>query len=412
MSYSQIFIWVILEMALLFGIVFSISMASNKNALWKYLGGVLLSSILLSASSFFQTNEPVSTSLNIVIAFVVIKIITGFKLDKIVVLYSFSLSIMYAFQMLSVTALSIIIPMFDKSFIHGVYSSVLSIILIMLVLKFLPIRSAFEKVINGNRWVRIAVINAFIVYYLLVMLWYMNFSGFLESIISVTLIISVLLAIDILLIKEVFEKQIIKQKMEMYDTYLPIVEEMIEEIRNKQHDYHNHLQALEGIDLIDDYKRELEMNNPWQKLLPIDNKLLMAFLFSKYTLAQKKNIHINYKIKNHLLVTKYTDYELIEVLGILMDNALEAVLRYEKEDFDVLIDYVDNKTVVEVSNESPYIDAKAIGQMFERKYSSKESDDHGIGLPKLEKVLKKNNDTIVVHYDITWGKIVFRVGLS
>lgn len=412
MSYSQVFVLVLFEMFVLFGIVYRISMDLKNNFLAKCIMGVLVSSILLTTSNYFQSNGAISTSINIVIAFTVIKFITGYKLDKIIVLYTFSLSAMYFLQLLSMIVLKVLMPEFNMTFKYGLYAAVLTFLLLFIVFKFLPIKRIFNEIIEGNRWVRIAVINAFVVYYLIVMLWYNNFTGFLESIIAVLMIMSVLFGVNVLLVKELFEKQIIKQRMELFDTYLPIVEEMIEEIRNKQHDYHNHLQALEGINMFDDYRDELMEDNPWNKLLHMDNKLLMAFLFSKYNLAHKQDVHINFKIKNNLVKTSYTDFELIELLGILMDNALEAVLRTGYDAFDLLIDYVDGKTIVEIANESPFIDSKDIRNMFERKISSKGTDDHGIGLPKLEKILKKNNDTIVVHYDITKGKIVFRVELS
>lgn len=416
MSFRELLVLGFIDMSMLFYLIFEISMEHNKKGYSKALICAVAGTFFTTCIGYIVSNDSIAVTLNVMAVFLVIRMVTRFKIEQIIVIYSFSLSIVYAIQIVVALLMKSSIHNFDYSFRNGFWAQILAFIVVITVIKYIPVREVFTNVLGENRWVRIFIINIFAIYYMLVMLWHINFSGFIESIINVLLIISILLAINIILVRDIFVKQTIKQKMKAYDTYLPIVEEMIDEIRNKQHDYHNHIQTLESLKLnysnedegsITSYKNELIHNETWEKLIAFDNKVLMAFLFSKYNLAQKKSVTINYEINNYLLKVAYSDYELIEMIGILLDNALEATIQDGHDRFDVRIDYEDGKTIIETQNKCPYVSSNEIKKMFEQNFSTKNEKNHGVGLSKLQKILKKGNGTIVVHYDTTRGKLNF-----
>lgn len=420
MSFRDLLVLGFFDIAMLFYVIFEISMDRDKKGYSKVFVGAMVGTFLTNCIGYVISSDPLAVTLNLITVFIIIKVVTNFEIEKIIVIYSFSLSIIYAIQIVIALIMKSSIHSFEYSFENGFWAQILALLSVVIIVKFVPIREIFMNVLEENRWVRIFIINIFVIYYMLVMLWHINFTGFTESIINVLLIITILLAINIILVRDVLVKQSIRQKMMAYDTYLPIVEEMIDEIRSKQHDYHNHIQTIESLNSnysdadrisITSYKNELIHNETWEKLIALDNKVLMAFLFSKYNLAQKKEITISYSIKNFLLDVEYSDYELIEIIGILIDNALEATIAANFDQFDVRIDYSDGKTIIETQNTCPYVSSSDIKNMFERNYSTKNEKNHGVGLSKLQKILKKGNGTIVVHYDTIRGKLIFCVEL-
>ncbi len=420
MSFKDLLVLGFFDVMMVFYIIFEISMENNKKNYYRVFTSVIAGTFFTSFIGNFVTSDPLAVTLNLITVFIIIKFMTNFKIEKIVVIYSFSLSIIYAIQIIIALMMKSSIHSFEYSFKNGFWAQLLALLLVIGLVKLLPIRESFMTLLEENRWVRIFIINIFVIYYMLVMLWHINFTGFIESIINVLLIISILLAINIILIRDILVKQSIRQKMLAYDTYLPIVEEMIDEIRNKQHDYHNHIQTLQSLNFetteeevlsITAYRKALLNNEAWENLIAFDSKVLMAFLFSKYNLAQKKEVTIAYHIKNYLLDVEYSDYELIEIMGILLDNALEATIAAGHHQFDVIIDYKEGKTIIETQNICPYVSSTEIKRMFEPNYSTKNEKNHGVGLSKLEKILKKENGTIVVHYDTTRGMLNFCVEL-
>ena len=248
------------------------------------------------------------------------------------------------------------------------------------------------------------------------MVWYIDLNGFLESILAYLVIIVLILIINVVIIHNGLQNQATQEKMKIYDTYLPVIEAIVEDIRLKQHDYHNQLQALSSIKengltskTLERYEKELKTDTIWSKLIKMDNKILMAFLYSKYREAEKENITLSLDIRNYLIKSSFTDYELVDIFGIIIDNAFEAVNDSQNKGVNLAIDYKDGFNIIEASNPSDFISSDDIRRFFEYQYSSKEEEGHGIGLYKLQKMLKKNNGNIIVYYDTTISQIVFKI---
>jgi len=231
----------------------------------------------------------------------------------------------------------------------------------------------------------------------------------------IVLVVSILI-VNVLMLNNGLKNKAIREKMQMYDTYVPVLENVIEELRAKQHDYHNHIQALESIYMdcsnnsqFNDYKKLLMEEDIWSKLIKMDNKILMAFLFNRYINALDMGIHINYTIRNYLVTTKHTDYELIELFGVLIDNAIEETRRLDEINVEILISYEDGMNVVQTKNKSREISSFKIKRMFRNGYTTKNEGGCGIGLYKLQKLLKKRDGNITVYYDNDENEVVFTV---
>ena len=205
----------------------------------------------------------------------------------------------------------------------------------------------------------IVVTNIFIVHYVLVILWYTNLNGFLNSMLGVLILVVIILLINTLMITHGVSNQLLSEKMKMYDMYFPVIENIIEEVRIKQYDYHNHIQALNALNSVNhttnefkQYLKNIRINDIWTNLIRLDNKVLMAFLYSKYTYAQKVNVNINFQIHNYLFKSEIQDYDLIEIFGILIDNSIEATLEVDAKECELLMNYEDGMNIIQTRNKA------------------------------------------------------------
>lgn len=265
---------------MLFVLIISVSTELNLDKKSRWLLGALSGAILISLISYYVNNSPIAISINICVVFIILRRLTNYKLSKIIIIYSYCLSIVYAIQIIIALGMKYYTDNFNTQFVYGVIAQMLALVVVVVLSRFQKLRTAYQM-LDENFASRIIVINAFVIFYLFVMKWYMDFTGFIESTIIIVLIITILFAINGVLIKNVVEKQKFEEKMSVYDMYLPVIEEMIDEMRRKQHDYHNHLQALQGLLTQDgvNYRNNLVKNITWEKLIVLDNKVLMAFLF-------------------------------------------------------------------------------------------------------------------------------------
>ena len=68
-------------------------------------------------------------------------------------------------------------------------------------------------------------------------------------------------------------------------------------------------------------------------IIKMENKILAAFLYSKYWDAKDKNVEIKFDIKHTVSNNVYKECVLVEIFGVLIDNAVEATLEYGKSKY-------------------------------------------------------------------------------
>lgn len=418
MSYVNVLVLSFCDILMLIFIIFSFKTFPKKNDILKGIFCLFLGTFAIGSSGYYITNEAISITLNIVITFFIIRIITEHKLRDTIMLYIFSLTIMYSIQLLVTIVYKIALENFTYSFVYGLISQITALIGIIIIVLVVPIKSVYFFITERNKWFKMITINVFAIYYVLLVLWYSNLNGFLESILGILILVILILILNAIIINNGLQNQLLLDKINIYDTYLPIIDVVIEELRNKQHDYHNHLQALSSIQVdglmhadnhIQDYITQLVKDDIWSKLIRIDNRILIGLLYSKHTKALSAGINIEYSIENYLLKTQYADYELVEIFGILIDNAFEAVQRINESIIKLFIGYENGMNVICIRNKSTEVSSDEIKQMFEYNYTSKKIKGHGIGLYKLNKLLKKNNGTIIAYYDTNEKEMNFIV---
>lgn len=177
-----------------------------------------------------------------------------------------------------------------------------------------------------------------------------------------------------------------------------------DKIRVFRHDFNNIIQAFGGyiqakdIDGLEKYYSQLlkdcqEVNN-LTGLNPeaINNPAIYSLLASKYYLATEKGIEFDLDIFMDLTSIDMKIYEFCRILGILLDNAIQATQECEEKHIRVTI-RKDNRCkrqllIVENTYKEKDIDTEKI---FEKGYSTKEGNT-GLGLWEVRQILLKNTN--------------------
>lgn len=177
-----------------------------------------------------------------------------------------------------------------------------------------------------------------------------------------------------------------------------------DKIRAFRHDFNNIIQALGGyiqakdIDGLEKYYSQLlkdcqEVTN-LSGLNPesINNPAIYSLIASKYYLATEKGIEFDLDIFMDLTSIDMKIYEFCRILGILLDNAIQATQECEEKHIIVTI-RKDNRCkrqllIVENTYKEKDIDTEKI---FEKGYSTKEGNT-GLGLWEVRQILLKNTN--------------------
>ena len=185
--------------------------------------------------------------------------------------------------------------------------------------------------------------------------------------------------------------------------------ELIRQIRMRQHDFKNHLNAIMSMQYTassleelrekqEEYRKHLEEENKFGDLLSMNgNPTMIGFLYSKFSEADKKGIRVLYRVEIGELQSETGLYRLIEVVGILFDNALEALEHTDRMEKEVhfMLTESEEQIFVHVSNVSRRYRQDEMEQFFQKGYSTK-GNGRGIGLEKVKTIMEKSDGKIVV----------------
>lgn len=126
-----------------------------------------------------------------------------------------------------------------------------------------------------------------------------------------------------------------RKRVHMIEQYVPIVEELISQVRARQHEFNNRMIAIEAAvdsaDTLEEAKSNVAMltsglsiNPNDRELLSCDSKIIAGMLFEKMKQAEAAGISMEIELHGLFKKSKVLETEWIEIIGILLDNAIEA----------------------------------------------------------------------------------------
>lgn len=193
--------------------------------------------------------------------------------------------------------------------------------------------------------------------------------------------------------------QVKKKELEITNVYDQYTEELLQTVIKKQHDFDNYLQALLAQfeiattldELVYDQKKfifEINHDNHFNKLLAGGKSLIVGFLYSKFVNAENKGCQINYIVKTNEMLCNVPLYNLVEIIGILFDNAVEAVARGDDRRICVRIIETEKEIEITISNPSLYVTQEEL-QNWLRTGTSTKGENRGFGLANVMVIVEK-----------------------
>ncbi len=209
-----------------------------------------------------------------------------------------------------------------------------------------------------------------------------------------------------------------------YEAYSKTFEKLIWDIRMKQHDFKDHINAIYSQHHKYDNYEDLVANqrqycagllddNKYYSLLSLNSAVLAGFLYGKFLELESRGIEVSYDINAKSLDTGIPEYKLVEIFANLINNAVDALETKECKRLNVSIKDTSDKYIISVSNVGDVIEPEQLKQMFGRSYSSK-GKGRGLGLYILKTMSKEYGFFITCENELiqTVNWVKFTVDIS
>lgn len=213
--------------------------------------------------------------------------------------------------------------------------------------------------------------------------------------------------------KAIFENQL---------AYLKTIEKNAEEVRKFKHDYQNILLSMDTYfqenkfeELKNYYYTQIKnsseslnsTNTQLSKLTKIQNLALRSIFYVKLSIIESEKVNLILEVDKNFYVEEKDEIPLVRALGIILDNAVDALSELDHGELQIAIFENDGSNVIIVKN-SCSEDLPPLYQLEEKGYSTK-GPNRGIGLSNLQEIMEETDflleTEIVDHYFIQ--KIVF-----
>ena len=131
-------------------------------------------------------------------------------------------------------------------------------------------------------------------------------------------------------------------------------------------------------------------------MLVLEKPIIIAHIYQKICKAKEENIQLHYEMTCSLKGIRIPDIYLVEIIGNLLDNAMEEVKnRNKNEKIYLKITQENGMWYIRVSNEHEKISRQQYMKFFKKGYSSK-GKNHGMGLGYIKQVVQKYHGVLEV----------------
>lgn len=153
----------------------------------------------------------------------------------------------------------------------------------------------------------------------------------------------------------------LENKQKNIQEHLELYEEMIEQYRITNHENKNLLLCIRSMSKEKNIKKFIDEIikgniNENEKLFALIYKIpftsLRGLFYCKLLNCQEKNININCNISDikEVRVNSKTEIDICQIIGVLLDNAIEATLLTNNKNISIYLYQENNKIIIQISN--------------------------------------------------------------
>lgn len=191
-----------------------------------------------------------------------------------------------------------------------------------------------------------------------------------------------------------------EKELELHNIYNETTMQLIRSVRNRQHEFDNHLQAILGQHILADsledlihrqneYCKDIRQDNHYSNLLSAGTSPVIGFLYSKFLDAESRGCQVEYRIKTAELLCDMPHFRMIEILGVFIDNAIEAQSGNERKRIIVMVEEDADGICMQVKNPcAEPIPRRQIQEFVRDGYSTK-GKNRGRGLANVAEITEQ-----------------------
>ncbi len=375
---------------------------------------------ILDIISTFLIPKGISIFLHLILTFIIIKLI--FKTSFIKSILAEIIPLLVIVILESIYA-ELCFLFFKKTSFQCTYTLIYRIPIMLLIYASIYLLSKFIKLIKNEFTFfdqidsyrkKLLIINLIFVIILIAAQFYLFifYNNVLPLYVTVIGLVF-LLAYSIISIYSIVKSvnfDITKRELEQSELHNKSLELLYNNVSSFKHDFSNIITALGGyiytknMDGLEAYYNrivdECHINNNLSTLNPkiINNPAIYNILATKYYKADELGITINLQIFINLNDLKIDVYDFCRLLGILLDNAIEASAQCEEKVINIEIEDIRIRKYQSIIIENTYANKDVdISKISEKGFTSKTEnvESHGIGLWQVSKIIKKYNNVIL-----------------
>ncbi len=276
--------------------------------------------------------------------------------------------------------------------VNNLLASLCGLVLCIIISTYLPIR--YLKDWCKKKEVSYIAVVIFSLVLMLTAFTNLRMTLQLELIDYIYISMAVLLmwVLSVRLLKYRYEEKIRKKYFEAFCS-------VIDQIRRRQHKFRNQMDAVYSLHkLYGDYKMLVEAQREYlgkledyempADVLVLENPIIIAHVYEKIMEAQEAGIHIKMKLSCELSDCGVKDIHMIEIIGTLLDNAIQDMVENGKTKFLRLEIKREDGISIQVANPHEKLKISELKKMFDKGVSSK-GEGRGIGLYNVKQLAKK-----------------------
>lgn len=277
-----------------------------------------------------------------------------------------------------------------------------------------------EKLTDGDPVICIMCSNTALLLLLMLILFQFDFSVMIRWLPVTVGAVGLLAVGDVIAMLLRQHRVQARRRTALLEQYLPLVEELIEQVRARQHDFNNQMMAVaaavstardlqEAQEAVTALLQHVRLDGADKELLKCDSKVISGLLFGKMKQAEFKQVHVEVTIAGAFLRRVLSEADWVEVIAILLDNAIEAAapgdVLYAKaiEEGDSLR--------FSVLNPHAALTNMEFIQMFRRGWSTKGEAGHGYGLYNVRQIMERHGGKIITGNDRLNGIPYITIGV-
>lgn len=406
----KVFILMLLEVGS-FMLLWNMFNKKYAKRLYKSTIIVILTSLVVLITNYIY--PPLQFFANYLFLFLAISVAFKKKMKYLLLEFGLVLSIFAIMQLVIIIILRLSIPAFMvmEDFICLLCANFICIILSTYCYRY----ASYEKltIFYKQESSKIYFFSVNLLMYVVTAKWIWNFKRheFLDDIALYLVIPVIFILANLFFLEYQMKNNEIKKSLEEYKKYSPVISDLLDDVRRRQHDFKNHLNTVYSLVLVSDEKNLKETIAQYidslnvslenmERVLQIDNTVVTAIIYNKVNEASKYNIEFKYSIQGDSKFP-FKDHEISEVLNNLLDNAFEAVLN-SKVNFKKVflnIGYLEENCIIEIGNTGERIEFNDISKIFNVGYTTKEGENRGYGLYNVKKIVESYGCRIQLSFE-------------